>query len=205
MDRTKRYDFGTPRYAYGDLERALGETLGADREAQQGALRGRLKRLSTLGLPPAGPGKGSRRRYSWEEANQLLTALLMEDAGLDPIVVVRALKAVWPKLASKVAAATGKKALASNPMWLNAQIETVAGPWRTKDPLSAVPQVVVIPRYDGKSDNLLSLLNNDKPGWFAVRNLTAAANKLHTALHAADLTVEAPSIGTPHLREHRGN
>ena len=33
MERTKRYDFGkhTPHYAYGALERALGEALGADR------------------------------------------------------------------------------------------------------------------------------------------------------------------------------
>ena len=68
-------------------QQALGETFGADREAQQGALRGRLKRLSTLGLPASGPGKGARRRYSWEQANQLLIALLMEDAGLDPVVV----------------------------------------------------------------------------------------------------------------------
>jgi hypothetical protein len=58
--------------------------LGADEATQKGALRGRLKRLSTLGLPASTPGKGSRRSYSWEETNQLLVALLMEDAGLDP-------------------------------------------------------------------------------------------------------------------------
>ena len=198
MDRTKRYGFGTPRYAYGELEQALGETFGADREAQQGALRGRLKRLSTLGLPASGPGKGARRRYSWEQANQLLIALLMEDAGLDPVVVVRAIKAVWPKVASKVAAATSDKALAGNPMLLTLQLQTVSGPFRTGDPLSAVPWIGVMPRIDERarmrhakqgfrdssaSDAVVTMLGHNHPGWFAVRNLTAAVNTLQTALH----------------------
>ena len=45
MERTKRYDLGTGRFAYGKIERALGTTLGADEKAQRGQLRGRLKRL----------------------------------------------------------------------------------------------------------------------------------------------------------------
>jgi hypothetical protein len=196
MGPTKRYDFGTGRYAYGEIERALGVTLGADSATQQGALRGRLKRLATLGLPPSGPGKGARRLYSWEEANQLLMALLMEDAGLDPVAVVPAIKNTWSRLANKVRLATSDKALDGNPMWLKLQLQTITGPWSTKDPLSAVPWIAVVPRYDERSralsakhrfrdesDNIVSLLNDERPGWFAFRNLTAEVSKLQAALH----------------------
>ena len=92
MDRKERYDFGTEHYAYGEIERALGTTLGADEKAQKGALRGRLKRIATLGLPPTSPGKGARRLYSRDEALQLLLALLMADAGIDPVLIVPAIK-----------------------------------------------------------------------------------------------------------------
>jgi hypothetical protein len=196
MAGKKRHGFESPHYAYGQIERALGVTLGADSATQQGALRGRLKRLSTLGLPPSGPGKGQRRPYNWEEACQLLVALLMEDAGLDPVAIVPAIKNTWPKLANKVMMATSDKALADNPMWLRLQLQTVTGPWSTKNPLSAVPWIAVVPRYDERSralsakhrfrdesDNIVSLLNVERPGWFAVRNLTAEVSKLQAALH----------------------
>jgi hypothetical protein len=199
MHRTKPDDFGTPAYGYARVEGALGESLGADRITQQGSMRGRLKRLSVLGLPPSGPGKGSRRKYSEEEASQLLIALLMEDAGLDPVVVVQAIKRVWPNLARKVAAATSGKALAGNPMWLKVQLQIITGPWNTKDPLSAVPWITVVPRYDERSralsakhrfrdesDNIVNLLNDDRPGWFAVRNLTATVNKMQAALRRSE-------------------
>jgi hypothetical protein len=196
MDRKEWYGFGTGRYAYAEIERGLGATLGAGEKAQKGALRGRLKRLSTLGLPSEGPGKGKRRLYSWEEANQLLIALLMEDAGLNPVSVVPAIKNTWPRLANKVRLATSDKALAGNPVWLKLQLQTITGPWITKDPLSAVPWIAVVPRYDERSrtlsakhqfkdgsDNIVNLLDDDRPGWFAVRNLTAEVSKLQAALH----------------------
>jgi hypothetical protein len=77
MDRKERVDFVTGVYRYAQIERGLALTLGADERTQKGPLRGRLKKLSTLGLPASGPGKGARRLYSWEEANQLLLVLLM--------------------------------------------------------------------------------------------------------------------------------
>ena len=105
MDRKVSFHFVDGRYPYGAIERSLGAVFGADTATQRGALRGRLKRLSTLGLPEVSPGKGTRRQYSFEQACQLLIALLMEDAGLDPIVVARAVKNAWPELAEKVEAA----------------------------------------------------------------------------------------------------
>jgi hypothetical protein len=198
MDRTKRYEFETPRYSYGELEQALGAVFNADQDAQRGALRGRLKRLSTLGLLTGGPGKGSRRRYSWEEANQLLIALMMGDAGLDPVVIVQAIKAIWPKVAHRVAAATSAKARAGNPMLLVLQLQSMSGPFRTGNPLSAVPWIGVMPLVDERarakqkehgfrdtSNNILTMFEQTTPNWLAVRDLTAAADTMLTSLHGS--------------------
>jgi hypothetical protein len=191
----KRYGSGTLAYAYGQIERALGVTLSADWATQRGALRGRLKRLSTLGLPATSPGKGARRLYSLEEACQLLMALLMEDAGLDPVTIVKAIKTVWPHLAKKIIQAAS--APLTNPIMLTLQLETVGGPWRTKDPKAGVPRIGVNHRIDEKSramhakhrlkgnpDNIVSLLEENRPGWFAVRNLTDEMRKFQEALHS---------------------
>src|SRR5215831_21076350 len=117
MDRKEQDSFAIGAYRYAQIERGLAVTLGADEATQKGPPRGRLKKLSTLGLPPDGPGKGSRRLYSWEEANQRLMALLMEDAGLDPVVVAAAVKSTWAGLVRMVSHATSEK-VASNPLML---------------------------------------------------------------------------------------
>jgi hypothetical protein len=195
VDRKTSYGFGTSAYPYGALERALGVMMDADTATQQGALRGRLKRLLTLGLPPVGLGKGSRRLYSWEEACQLALALLMEDCGVDPIAVVAALKNTWPRLARNVRSAADCPE--NNPMMITLRLEAVAGPWRTGDPISALPWITIAPRIDERararyrqkrfkdeSDNVLMLINRDEPGWVAVRNLTTALTQLQAALHS---------------------
>ena len=185
-------------WAYGDIERAIGEVLGADPETQAGALRGRLKHLSGLGiLGQSGPGKGARRRYSRDEANKLLVAMLVEDCGLDPIVVVKAVNNTWPKLERNVRQAMDDEALSGNPMLLTLRLEQIGGPWRTKDPLAAVPWIGVNRRIDTRaktmyqkrgfkdeSDLLVSLFDRDEPGWLAVRNLTAAMSLLYRAIRS---------------------
>src|SRR5262249_28263307 len=128
-------------------ERALGVALHAeDKPTQQGALRGRLKRLATLGLPAAGPGKGSRRQYSREEAHQLLVALMMEDAGLDPVVVARAVRKLWaPNMRRHAEAAAS--AAKDNPVLIELRLQTVTGPWRTGNPHAALPWVRLLRRF----------------------------------------------------------
>jgi len=196
MDRKERDSFATGVYRYAQIERGLAVTLGADAALQKGPLRGRLKKLSTLGLPSAGPGKGSRRLYSWEEANQLLLALLMEDAGLDPGVVAPAIKTVWARLAANVRLATSVKA-ASNPMMLHLRLRTFTGPWNdeTRDPRAAALWIGIYPRIDERakarylkhgfkdeSDTVVEMFDRNEPGWFAVRNYTVEALKLHAEL-----------------------
>lgn len=143
----KSYDLGSFRYAA--LERALGVMLDAG-EVGLGSLRGRLKRLSTLGVPGGGEGKGSRRQYTWEEATLLAVALLLEDAGLDPVVVASALKNTWPHLKSRAMAAA--EASAENPVMLVIpELETIAAAWRTGDPLEGLPWVSLTPRLDERA------------------------------------------------------
>jgi hypothetical protein len=196
MDRKERYGFGTAAYPYWAVERALGAMMGADTPTQAGALRGRLKRLLTLGLPAGGPGTGKRRLYSWEEVCQLGIALLLEDCGVDPVAVVPALQNIWAKVSRNVRAATDDKAL-TNPMMITLRLSAVSGPWRTGDPLSALPWITIAPRIDERarakyrkhrfkdeSDNVLMLIDRNEPGWVATRNLTAELTKLQAALHS---------------------
>jgi hypothetical protein len=201
-------DYATGLYGYGRLERALGVALYAkDKATQQGALRGRLKRLSTLGLPPASPGKGSRRSYSLEEVHQLLVALMMEDAGLDPTVVAPAVLKLWvPNMRrhAKDAASATK----DNPILIELRLQTITGPWRTGNPHEALPWVRLVPRLHVpaikqytkrglpefeilyRADNVRSAADSlleeegseQERGWLAVHNFSQKAAKLETVL-----------------------
>ena len=198
MERTRRYGFQTPTYRYAAVERALGAMLGTtDTAIREGQLRGRLKRLLVLGLPPAGAGTGSRRLYSWEEACQLALALLLEDADVEPVVVVETLQKAWPHLATRIRQASDCPA--NNPMMLTIRLQAVSGPWRTGDPVAAMPWIAVTRRIDERaqkryrqhgfkdeSDNVLMLIDRDEPGWVATRNLTKDLRRLQTALHEGE-------------------
>lgn len=195
MERKERYGFRTPTYRYAAVERALAAMMGtSDLATQQGQLRGRLKRLLVLGLPPAGRGKGSRHLYSWEEVTQLAIALLLEDANVDPVAVVPALEHTWRHVANKVRLAADCPA--TNPMMLTIRLRAVSGPWRTGDPVSAMPWITIAQRIDERararhrkhgfqdeSDNVLMQINRNEPGWVATTNLTAALSTLQAALH----------------------
>ena len=207
MRGNQSYNFVTGAFAYARVEQALGAALYADAEIQRGALRGRLKRLLTLGLPENGPGKGSRRLYSLEEAHQLLVALLMEDAGLDPTVVAPAVKKAWPNnLAERAENATRAEAK-TNPIVLLMMLQTITGPWRTGDAHTAVPLVYLKPRLNKEAferyrskkyrelgisevaavrmaDEVTSGFDNarEDEGWFVARNYTQKAEKLEAVL-----------------------
>jgi hypothetical protein len=188
MDKKEQDDFVTGQYAYGEIERALGLTLGADETAQRGPLRGRLKHFAKLGLPAGGPGKGARRRYSKDEAYQLLLALLLADLGIDPTLIVPKIPEIWRFFASRVRAADS--APANNPMMLIVQVREVVGPWGKKEPLwvSVTPHIdekakarYAQHRFRDESDNVAKMLRN-QPDWVCVLNLTDKVLKLNIAL-----------------------
>jgi hypothetical protein len=194
MPRNKSYGFETPRFSYAQVERALAAVMSADATAQAGPMRGRLKRISTLGLPEARPGKGQRRRYSLGETCQLALVLLIEDAGLDPTVAVAAIKRVWPRIERNVPRALDSPP--ENPTMLTLRLATISGPFRDGDPRSALPWITVASRYDERArarhqkhgfrvedDNVAMLVERDDPDhWVCFRNLTAALSKLQEAL-----------------------
>ena len=203
-------DFTARRYGYGLLERSLGAALDADEEVQRGALRSRIKRLARLGLPaPLLEAQEGRRAYSLEEAHQLLVAILMEDAGLDPTVVARAVNKLWKSsLAKGAATATSIEARTKNLIIIKMALQTVTGPWRTGDANAAVPLVSLMPRSDRRAferyremkrkprftveeaerlaDEITGTTGFDNwkedDGWFVVRDYTAKAIKLEDIL-----------------------
>ena len=202
MDRNRSYGFETPFYGYAQVEAALGAMLGADAATRRGALRARGKRLLTLGLPGGKkPGKGSRRLYSWSEVCQLAVAFLLEDCGLDPVVVVPAIKFFWPHVGFRVRQATSDAAQ-KNPMMLHIRVRIVTGPWAGKD---SMPWIGISPLVDERSlakykeqgieggvayhlaylPKYLLEDRNDLPHWLAIRNLTAELVKLQSALHSS--------------------
>jgi len=197
MERT-RYGFRTRTYRYAMVERALGAMLGTtDATIREGQLRGRLKRLLVLGLPPAGAGTGSRRLYSWKEVCQLALALLLEDADVEPVAVVQTLQKAWSHLANRVRQAPDCPA--DNPMMLTIRLQSVSGPWRTGDPVAAMPWIAVTRcideraqkryrqhRFRDESDNVMMLIDRDESGWVATRNLTNDLRRLQTALHEGE-------------------
>src|SRR6516164_172564 len=146
MNRTESQEFVTTRYPYGVLERALGEVFRASEKVQRSTLRGRLKRLATLGLPGVGRGKGQRILYSREQSAQLLVALLMAELGIDPTVIVRLVKEHWKTITVWVHRATDDEAkgnpndeVEGNPIYFTLRPRLMSGPWADpKHPLETV-------------------------------------------------------------------
>jgi hypothetical protein len=124
------------------------------------------------------------------EASQLLICLLLEDAGLDPVIVVPAVKFSWPQLRPWVETASANQAK-QNPMLLHARIRIVTGPWEDKNPASAMPQIGISPLWGpiglerGAGSIPDFLLSQPTRGWHAFRNLTAEMLKLEQALHSS--------------------
>jgi hypothetical protein len=152
MDRKIRHKFETPQFSYGAVEEALGTVFGLDREAQQGPLRGRLKRLQQLGLPGLAAGKGARVDYSLEQAAQWLVALLMAELGLDPVVIVKGIRTHWN--AQLARQATDAEALTRNPIMLVLRPRLMSDSWKTAP--QTLPWFSLHRRDDLKAADLIS-------------------------------------------------
>jgi hypothetical protein len=116
-------------YPYAKVEAALGAALGTDDTAQRGALRGRIKHLQRVGLVAEKPGKGQRLAYDPARIDDWLIALELGKRGLDPTVVVRALKAQPDYLAETTRLARSRGGIL---LLLRTNLE----PWANQEPLS---------------------------------------------------------------------
>jgi hypothetical protein len=175
MDRKVLYGFEAPLYAYAEVERAMRDALDIGVERQRGALRGRIKHLQRLGLIDLKAGKGKRVEYSRAQAAQWLVALLMSQIGLDPTLIVPALKRSWRVVARAVEQATSLEARSGSPAYLVVRPRVMSAGWEQKPP-------VTIEVLELTADQLDVLRQVDRENWCCTINLTRPLNRLENAL-----------------------
>jgi hypothetical protein len=120
-----------PGYAYAQVESALGMFFGAPPSAQ-GSLRSRIRHFQRIGLVEIAPGKGRRISYSRVQAAEWLLALLLSEFGIDPVVIVKSIKAERTQLREWISEATDAEALGGNEVWLTARPALMSGGWVSK-------------------------------------------------------------------------
>jgi hypothetical protein len=118
---------------YAEAENALIAALGIEAK-HRALLRARLKNLQRLGLPGTAPGKGARARYTHAQVGMWLLAMLVADTGIDPTIVVQAIKARWKDLEPDVLQAMTTEALGENPIWIALWPGLAASAWKSESP-----------------------------------------------------------------------
>ena len=186
MDRTDLQKFEQPLFAYSDVERTLAHIFRVDAERQRGALRARLKHFQRLGLPGLAPGKGKPLLYSRELAAMWLMALVLAETGLDPAIIVKAIKDNWKNLTPWVRKATEYRAQMESPVFLVARPRAMSGAWQG-GPVSL--ELDMFERYSSvaaprRADYALEEVNKaqDWSGWVSLINFTPLAMQLVTLL-----------------------
>jgi len=177
MNRTKLHRVERP-LSFGQLEKGFIRIFWID-ESQKGALRGKLKHLQKLGLPGGQHGKGRRISYTRELAFQLLIALLLAQLGIDPTLVVRAVKENWKGALAPAIEAAINRGQAGNPVCLVVRPRLMSGgdlqiSWFRR--YSSVP---------GKPDGLPDQADEQIVGvqtWFCVIELSRFAVQLDVLL-----------------------
>ena len=173
------------RYLYADVERALAVALDLG-PTELPALRARLKRFASMGLPDSAPGTGKQRRYSTEDVGLLLILLLLHSLGLSPAAAIATIKlpgirknlAYWLRCAAD-AEATRKQN--PNPVYLMVRAED---PGKTPPGSSPVIWIGGFRRYSktGNPETVAHLLDRDLELWLGIRNLTLHVARLRGAL-----------------------
>jgi hypothetical protein len=193
MNRKDWYEFETPRYPYGKIERALITFFGLDAD-RSGPLRGRLKHLSQLGLGVRA-GKGARVQYSLEQACQWLMALLLAELGIAPTVIVTLIEDHWKVIARPVWRAQ-HEASKDNHQYLAIRPRLMSGPWLGKDhPLATVSWIGSFLQLDfsrsinakGRPHPLVDMaLGRPELGWSCIRDLTYDISRFREYLDSGE-------------------
>jgi hypothetical protein len=183
-----RESFVVGRYLYGDVELALAAALDLD-PTELPALRARLKRFASMGLPDSAPGTGKHRRYSTEDVGLLLILLLLHNLGLSPPAAIATIKrpeirktlALWLQRAAD-AEATKKEN--PNHVFLTIRVED---PGKTPSGASPVIWIGGFRRWSktvpgGNPETVADFLERDPELWLGIRNLTVPVARLRGAL-----------------------
>jgi hypothetical protein len=178
------------RYLYGDVEPALAAALDLG-PTELPALRARLKRFASMGLPDSAPGTGKQRRYSTEDVGLLLIVLLLHSLGLSPAAAIATIKRPETRkhlalLLRWAADAEATRKEDPNLVYLTVRVED---PDRTPGS-SPVIWIGGFRRWSktvpgGNPETVLDLLERverDPELWLGIRNLTLPVARLRAAL-----------------------
>jgi hypothetical protein len=176
------------RYSYADVEPALAAALAID-STELPALRARLKRFASMGLPDSAPGTGKHRRYSSEDVGLLLIVLLLHSLGLSPAAAITTIKRpdIRKRLASLLRSAADAEATKKNNpnvVFLTVRVED---PGRTPSGASPVVMIGGFRRWSktvpgGNPETVIDFLERDPELWLGIRNLTVPVVRLRGAL-----------------------
>jgi hypothetical protein len=191
MIRTDPHSFALPSYSYARVEAALAAVFGIGAE-RRGPLKGRLKHLNTRGLPALQVGRGTRISYSLEQISQLLLALLIEETGVDPVVVVRLIKETWNHGIRDWAQLAVNEESKANHVFLKMRPQLMTGPWINEtSPLASIRSIGGFQqhlsgpgrRIDNVERELIGAVRDRK--WICLRDLTADFEVLTTSLEGS--------------------
>jgi hypothetical protein len=157
-------------YSYGEGEFALCRALELEPQHRR-LLRAWLKNLQRLGLPKITPSKGTRPRYVRAQLDMWLLAMLASRAGMDPMIVVPAIKASWKTLAPEIATATDGKLLENRgPLWVALWPRLAASAWKDGRPSLSIQMLRAPPNElgqlveaAGKRNRVIALVNFTSP------------------------------------------
>jgi len=80
---------------YGVVEAVIAEVLDVPPK-MIGAMRARLRHLRNLGVPALPrPGSGKKIRYSYRQAFEMLTTVILEHGGFTPRLAISAAQDIW--------------------------------------------------------------------------------------------------------------
>jgi hypothetical protein len=144
--------------------------------------------LQRLGLVERETRKGKRVSYRRSEILPWLLALVMQQAGWDPSVVVAALKHCWKDIAGSIEQAAAWDArsggaqayLVVRPRVMTAAFEQTPG--LTIDVLFLDPARASNPLLPSPHGQLLQVLDAHRDDWFCAYNLTRILSRLDAAL-----------------------
>jgi hypothetical protein len=182
--------FETPAYSYVEAENAVASTLGFGLVHQRGMLRARIKHLQRLNLVELNLGKKKRAKYSRAQISLWVIALALAETGLDPTLVVNALKNNWRRIASTIELATSDEAQSGRPYYLYLTPCVLSAAARQKPALSiAIIQLQHPNPYAPVSEQLRQLrevVAGNSNDWASLYNLTRILSRLENSLPRRD-------------------
>lgn len=140
--------------------------------------------MQRIGLVELAAEKSKRVEYSHAQVAQWLLALIMAELGLDPVIIVSAIKSHWKQIAGDIERASSWEARSGGAhAYLCLWPCVMTASWEQKpaislnvfflDPPSPLPMA---------RNELMEMVNANRDAWFCAYDLTRALSRLETAL-----------------------